>query len=119
MKGNNMGKLEGKVAVITGGNSGIGLATAKEFKEQGARVVITGRDQQTLDAAKAAIGGNVLAIRSDTASLTAIDKMFNEGKDKIGKINVLFVNARVGKFAPGETVTEEFFDTIMDTKFKG
>src|SRR5258705_1122530 len=114
-----MGRLEGKVAVITGGNSGIGLATAKEFKEQGARVVITGRDQQTLDDAKAAIGGNVVAIRSDTSSLTAIDKLFGEVKDKVGKIDVLFVNAGVGKFAPVETVTEEFFDTIMDTNFKG
>ena len=114
-----MGRLEGKVAVITGGNSGIGLATAKEFKEQGARVVITGRDQQTLDDARAAIGGDVLAIRSDTSSLTAIDKLFGEVKDKVGKIDVLFVNAGVGKFAPVETVTEEFFDTIMDTNFKG
>jgi NAD(P)-dependent dehydrogenase (short-subunit alcohol dehydrogenase family) len=64
-----MGRLEGKVAVITGGNSGIGLATAKEFKEQGARVVITGRDQKTLDEAKREIGGDVLAVRSDIFGL--------------------------------------------------
>ena len=69
-----MGKLEGKVAIITGGNSGIGLATAKEFKEQGARVVITGRDQQTLDEARQEIGGEVLAVRSDTSSLMEMDK---------------------------------------------
>jgi NAD(P)-dependent dehydrogenase (short-subunit alcohol dehydrogenase family) len=68
-----MGKLEGKVAVITGGNSGIGLATAKEFKEQGAQVVITGRDQHTLDEAVREIGSDVLALRSDTSSLTDID----------------------------------------------
>jgi len=114
-----MGKLEGKVAVITGGNSGIGLATAKEFKEQGARVVITGRDQKTLDEAKREIGGDVLAVRSETSSLTEIDKLFNVVKEKFGKIDVLFVNAGVGKFAPVEAVTEEVFDSIMNINFKG
>jgi NAD(P)-dependent dehydrogenase (short-subunit alcohol dehydrogenase family) len=114
-----MGKLEGKVAVITGGNSGIGLATAKEFREHGARVVITGRDQQTLDEAKREIGGDVLAVRSDTSSLTEIDKLFAVVKEKFGKIDVLFVNAGIGKFAPVEAVTEEFFDSIMDINFKG
>ena len=114
-----MGKLEGKVAVITGGNSGIGLATAKEFKEQGARVVITGRDQKTLDEAKREIGGDVLAVQSDTSSLTAIDKLFAAVKDKFGKIDVLFVNAGIGKFVPVADVTEELFDSIMDINFKG
>jgi NAD(P)-dependent dehydrogenase (short-subunit alcohol dehydrogenase family) len=114
-----MGMLEGKVAVITGGNSGIGLATAKEFKEQGAQVVITGRDQQTLDEAKREIGGGVLALRSDTSSLTDIDKLFADVNDKFGKIDVLFVNAGVGKFVPVEDVTEELFDSIMDINFKG
>lgn len=114
-----MGKLEGKVAVITGGNSGIGLATAKEFKEQGARVVITGRDQQTLDKAKRAIGGDVVAVRSDTSSLTEIESLFTEVQEKFGKIDVLFVNAGIGKFGPVEAVTEEFFDSIMDINFKG
>jgi len=114
-----MGKLEGKVAVITGGNSGIGLATAKEFSGQGARVVITGRDQETLDDAKRSIGGDVLAVRSDTSSLTEIDKLFAEVKEKFGRIDVLFVNAGVGKFAPVEAVTEDFFDSIMDINFKG
>jgi NAD(P)-dependent dehydrogenase (short-subunit alcohol dehydrogenase family) len=114
-----MGKLEGKVAVITGGNSGIGLATAKEFKEQGARVVITGRDQKTLDEAKGEIGGEVLAVRSDTSSLTDIDKLFNMVKERFGKIDVLFVNAGIGKFAPVEAVTEEVFDSIMNINFKG
>jgi len=114
-----VGKLEGKVAVITGGNSGIGLATAKEFKEQGAQVVITGRDQQTLDDAKGEIGSDVLAVRSDTSSLTEIDKLFAAVKEKFGKIDVLFVNAGIGKFAPIESVTEESFDSIMDINFKG
>ena len=114
-----MGKLEGKVAVITGGNSGIGLATAKEFKEQGARVVITGRDQQTLDEAKREIGGDVLALRSDTSRLTDIDKLFATVKEEFGHIDVLFINAGIGKFAPVEAVTEEEFDSIMDINFKG
>ncbi len=114
-----MGKLEGKVAVITGGNSGIGLATAKEFKEQGAKVVITGRDQQTLDEAKREISGDVLAVRSDTSSLAEIDKLFTTIREKFGHIDVLFVNAGVGKFAPVEAVTEELFDSIMDVNFKG
>jgi len=114
-----MGKLEGKVAVITGGNSGIGLATAKEFKEQGAQVIITGRDQQTLDAAKQEIGGNVVAVRSDTSSLTEIDKLFATVKEEFGHVDVLFVNAGIGKFAPVDAVTEEFFDSIMDINFKG
>ncbi len=114
-----MGKLEGKVAVITGGNSGIGLATAREFKAQGARVVITGRDQQTLDEAKREIGDGVLAVRSDTSSLTEIDKLSAAVKKEFGRIDVLFVNAGVGKFAPVEAVTEELFDSIMDINFKG
>ena len=114
-----MGKLEGKVAVVTGGTSGIGLATAKEFKEQGARVVITGRDQQTLDDAKRVLGDGVEAVRSDTSNLTDIDGLFAVVKEKFGKIDVLFVNAGVGKFVPLESVTEDFFDSIMDINFKG
>jgi len=114
-----MGKLEGKVAVITGGNSGIGLATAKEFNEEGAQVIITGRDQETLDAASREIGGNVVALRSDTSSLTEIDRLFAAIKEKSGHIDVLFVNAGIGRFAPVDKVTEEFFDSIMDTNFKG
>jgi len=114
-----MGKLEGKVAVVTGGNSGIGLATAKEFKEQGARVVITGRDQQTLDDAKRVLGDGVEAVRSDTSNLTDIDGLFAVVKEKFGKIDVLFVNAGVGKFVPLESVTEDLFDSIMDINFKG
>ena len=114
-----MGKLEGKVAVVTGGNSGIGLATAKEFKQQGARVVITGRDQKTLDDAKQELGDGILAVRSDTSRLTDIDELFAVVKETFGKIDVLFVNAGVGKFVALESVTEEFFDSIMDTNFKG
>jgi NAD(P)-dependent dehydrogenase (short-subunit alcohol dehydrogenase family) len=114
-----MGKLTGKVAVITGGNSGIGLATAREFKEQGARVVITGRDKETLELARREIGGDVVAIRSDAASLGDIDKLFTQLKEEVGNIDVLFINAGIGKFAPIAEVTEEHFDQIMDVNFKG
>ena len=114
-----MKKLDGKVAVVTGGNSGIGLATAREFQQQGAKVVITGRDQQTLDDAKQELGHDVLAVRSDTSRLADIDKLFAVVREKLGKIDVLFINAGVGKFVPLESVTEEFFDSIMDINFKG
>src|SRR5215213_5336486 len=112
-----MGKLEGKVAVVTGGNSGIGLATAKEFAREGARVVITGRDARTLDAAAREIGGGVLALRSDAASLADIDGLFATVKEKLGRLDVLFVNAGVAQFAPVEETTEELFDHVMDINF--
>src|SRR5678816_2783964 len=114
-----MGKLEGKVAVVTGGNSGIGLATAKEFSEQGAKVVISGRDQQTLNSAKKEIGNGVLAVKADTSNLNDIDALFGAVQKEFGKIDVLFVNAGVGKFLPIESVDEDFFDNIMDINFKG
>jgi NAD(P)-dependent dehydrogenase (short-subunit alcohol dehydrogenase family) len=114
-----MGKLEGKVAVITGGNSGIGLATAKEFRREGARVVITGRDARTLGEAAKEIGGDVLALRSDSSSLKEVDELFTAVKERFGHVDVLFVNAGVGKFAPLEETDEELFDQIMDINFKG
>jgi NAD(P)-dependent dehydrogenase (short-subunit alcohol dehydrogenase family) len=114
-----MGKLEGKVAVITGGNSGIGLATAKEFSKQGAKVVISGRDRQTLDSARKEIGNGVLAVQADTSNLNDIDALLKAVKKEFGNIDVLFVNAGVGKFLPVENVTEEFFDQIMNINFKG
>ncbi|MBV9928915.1 MAG: SDR family oxidoreductase [Acidobacteria bacterium] len=113
------GKLEGKVAVVTGGNSGIGLATAKEFAREGARVVITGRDRRTLDAAAQEIGGEVLALRSDAASLSDIDELFKAVGDRFGRLDVLFVNAGVAQFASVEETDEEFFDRTMDINFKG
>jgi NAD(P)-dependent dehydrogenase (short-subunit alcohol dehydrogenase family) len=113
------GKLEGKVAVVTGGNSGIGLATAKEFRREGAQVVITGRDARTLEAAAREIGGEVLALRSDSASLADIDELFAAVREKFGRVDVLFVNAGVGKFAPLEETDEALFDQIMDINFKG
>jgi NAD(P)-dependent dehydrogenase (short-subunit alcohol dehydrogenase family) len=114
-----MGKLEGKVAVVTGGNSGIGLATAKEFAREGARVVITGRDTRALAEAAREIGGEVLALRSDSSSLADLDELFAAVKDRFGRVDVLFVNAGVGKFAPLGETTEELFDQIIDINLKG
>ncbi|HEY3073608.1 MAG TPA: SDR family oxidoreductase [Burkholderiales bacterium] len=114
-----MGKLKGKVAVITGGNSGIGLATAREFIDQGAKLVISGRDQKTLDDAAKALGRDVLAVRADVARLADIDKLFAAVQAQFGRIDVLFVNAGIGKFSPFEAVSEEFYDAILDVNLKG
>lgn len=114
-----MGKLAGKVAVITGGNSGIGLATAKEFLEQGAKVVVSGRDQKTLDDVAKELGPDALAVRADVAQLADIDKLFAAVKAKFGRIDVLFVNTGIGKFSPFEAVTDEFYDAILDVNLKG
>jgi NAD(P)-dependent dehydrogenase (short-subunit alcohol dehydrogenase family) len=114
-----MGKLEGKVAVITGGNSGIGLATAKEFAEQGAKVAISGRDQKTLDEVARSLGADALAVRADVAKLADIEKLFAAVKARFGRIDVLFVNAGIGKFAPIEAITEELYDSIIDINLKG
>src|ERR1700749_4242590 len=96
------GRLEGKVALVTGGNSGIGLATAKEFGREGARVVITGRDAGTLAAAAREIGGEVRARPPAAASLADIDGLFSAVKERFGRLDVLFVNAVVAQFAPVE-----------------
>ncbi len=113
------GKLEGKVALVTGGNSGIGLATAKEFAREGARVVITGRDARTLGEAAREIRGEVLALRADVSSLADIDKLFAAVGERFGRLDVLFVNAGIAPFASLEETTEELFDQIMDINFKG
>ena len=96
-----MRRLEGKVAVVTGGNSGIGLATAKRLQEEGARVAISGRSRKTLDEAVKTIGNGVLAVQADVAKLMDIDRLYAEVSQKLGKIDVLFVNA----VAPGPIVT--------------
>ena len=101
-----MKRLEGKVAVVTGGNSGIGLASAKRLQEEGAHVVIAGRSQKTLDEAAKALGNGVLAIRADVSKLEDIDKIYAAVEKKFGKIDVLFVNAGVAKFAPFSGTTE-------------
>jgi NAD(P)-dependent dehydrogenase (short-subunit alcohol dehydrogenase family) len=114
-----MRRLEGKVAVITGGNSGIGLATAKRLQDEGARVAISGRSQKTLDEAVKLLGKDVLAVQADVAKLMDTDKLFAAVQQKFGKIDVLFVNAGVAKFVPLEAVTEALYDELFDINTKG
>ena len=113
-----MGKLQGKVAVITGGTQGIGLATAKLFVSEGAHVFITGRRQKELDDAVAAIGSNTTGVRGDVANLTDLDRLYEIVKAR-GRIDVLFANVGLGGFAPLGSITEEYFDTTFDTNVKG
>jgi len=112
-------KLRDKVAVITGGSSGLGLATAKRFVAEGATVIITGRKKDAIDTAIAAIGGNIEGICGDIADLSDIDRLHNKVKDRYGRIDVLFANAGAGRVTPFAEVTEEGFDTTVDTNFKG
>jgi len=114
-----MRRLEGKVAVVTGGNSGIGLATAKRFQQEGARVVISGRSKKTLDEAVRTIGNGVLSIQADVSSLADLDRLYKEVSNKLGKIDVLFVNAGVAKFAPLAETSESTYDEQFDINVKG
>jgi NAD(P)-dependent dehydrogenase (short-subunit alcohol dehydrogenase family) len=109
-------KLKNKVAFITGGNSGIGLATAKLFAQNGAKVVITGQNNQTLEEAKRSIEGDVLAIQANVTNLKELDKAFEQAYQTFGKIDVLFANAGIGKFAPISAVTEHMFDDLVNVK---
>ena len=113
------GKLEGKVALITGGNSGIGLATAKQFVNEGAYVFITGRREAELAAAKKQIGKNVTAIHGDVSNLDDLDRLFVQIKKEKGKIDIVFANAGVARYAPLGAITEDFFDSIFDINVKG
>lgn len=114
-----MKRLEGKVAVVTGGNSGIGLASAIEFGREGAKVVISGRDAKTLQKAAEQIGSDTLTVVADVSRLTDIDKLMAAVKAKYGRIDVLFVNAGIATFAPLETFTEKQFDEMSNINFKG
>ena len=114
-----MKKLENKVAVITGGNSGLGLATAVLFAQQGAKVAVTGRKKATLDEAALAIGNGAIGIVSDVADLGSIKKAYEEVSEKLGKIDVLVVNAGVALSSPLADFTEEMFDQVSDINFKG
>ena len=114
-----MKRLEGKVAVVTGGNSGIGLATAIRFQEEGAKVAILGRSKKTLDEAVKTIGNGVVAVQGDVANLADIDKLYAEVAQKLGNIDVLFVNAGVAKFAPLAETSESTYDEQFDINVKG
>jgi NAD(P)-dependent dehydrogenase (short-subunit alcohol dehydrogenase family) len=114
-----MKRLEGKVAVVTGGNSGIGLATAKRLQEEGAKVAISGRNKKTLAEAVKAIGNGVVAVQSDVSELADLDKLYTEVSEKLGKIDVLFVNAGVAKFAPLAETSESLYDEHFDINIKG
>ena len=115
----NSRTFEGKVALVTGGNSGIGLATARLFHRQGAKVIITGRDQNTLNDAAAAIGEGTLALRSDVSKHADLEALFTFVQKHAGKIDVLFANAGVARFASITGTTEALYDEVFDINVKG
>ena len=113
------GRFENQVVVVTGGTSGIGLATATAFAREGASVFITGRRREALDAAARAIGDRVTAIHADMADLAAIDRLYDAVRQKHDRVDVVFANAGGGAFAPLGAITEEHFDQTFDTNVKG
>ena len=114
-----MSKLEGKVAVITGGSSGIGLATAQRFASEGAQVFITGRRQDELDAAVKLIGKNAVGVQGDVSNLEDLDRLYAQVKQQQARIDVLFANAGVGEFVALGSITEEQFDKTFGINVKG
>jgi len=115
----DMKRLEGKVAVVTGGNSGIGLATAKRLQAEGASVAIAGRSKKTLDEAVKIIGNGVIAVQADVSKLPDVDKLYAEVSRQLGKIDVLFVNAGIATLAPLSETSESAFDEQFDINIKG
>ena len=114
-----MGKLEGKIALVTGGTSGIGLATAKCFMTEGAYVFITGRRAPELAAAVKEIGSNVTGIQGDVSNLGDLNRLFEQIKREKGKLDIVFANAGTAKYAPLGQITEELYDSTFDTNVKG
>ncbi|MDA8792168.1 SDR family oxidoreductase [Bacteriovoracaceae bacterium] len=112
-------RLENKVAVITGGNSGIGLATAKLYKDEGAKVIITARSDDSYQNAIAEYGKVFDVVKTDITNLNELENLYTHVKDKYGKIDILFANAGIAYFAPMESVTEDFFDSQFNTNVKG
>ena len=112
-----MSKLDRKTAVVTGGSSGIGYATARKFKELGAKVIITGRNPEGVEKAAKEIGA--VGLVADQAKLGDIDSLVQRAKEELGGVDVLFINAGIAAFAPVEHLTEEQFDATMDINFKG
>lgn len=114
-----MSKFDGKIVVITGGNSGIGFAAAREFEAEGATVVITGRDSTTLESAAKLLGKQALTLKADVTKTSDLENLFATVREKYGKIDVLFVNAGGAKVASVADTTEELFDEISNTNFRG
>src|SRR5947208_2987302 len=114
-----MGKLEGKTALITGGNSGIGLATAKQFVNEGAYVFISGRRDTELAAAVKEIGENVTGTQGDVSNLGDLDRLFAQIKREKGKLDIVFANAGAAKFAPLGKITEDHYDSLFNNNLKG
>jgi NAD(P)-dependent dehydrogenase (short-subunit alcohol dehydrogenase family) len=114
-----MGRLDGKVAVITGANSGIGLASAKRFAEEGARVFMTGRRQAELESAVKEVGHDARGIQGDIANMSDLDRLYETLRQEVGQIDVLFANAGGGEFAALTDITEEHFDRTFATNVKG
>jgi NAD(P)-dependent dehydrogenase (short-subunit alcohol dehydrogenase family) len=114
-----MGKLDGKIAVITGGTTGIGFSTAQLFLKEGARVIVTGRNAKNVEAAQEALGTNALAIAADASDLSSTGALMKQVSQKFGRIDVLFANAGIAQFAPAEQVDEKFFDRHFDLNVKG
>ncbi|HEU4321899.1 MAG TPA: glucose 1-dehydrogenase [Roseiflexaceae bacterium] len=114
-----MGKLDGKVAVVTGGGSGIGFAAARAFVDEGARVVISGRTEEALARAASELGPEALAVRADVASMADLERLFATAKERFGGVDVLFVNAGIVQATPFQDVTEQAFDELFNINFKG
>jgi NAD(P)-dependent dehydrogenase (short-subunit alcohol dehydrogenase family) len=114
-----MGKLERKIALVTGGNSGIGLATAKQFVNEGAYVFITGRRESELARAVKEIGKSITGVQGDVSNLGDLDRLFAQIKREKGKLDIVFANAGIAKYAPLGTITEELYDSIFDVNVKG
>jgi NAD(P)-dependent dehydrogenase (short-subunit alcohol dehydrogenase family) len=114
-----MSKLQGKIALVTGGSSGIGLATAKQFVNEGAYVFVTGRREAELAEAVKAIGRNVASVQGDASNLVDLDRLFAQIKRDKGRLDIVFANAGAAKYAPLGSITEELYDSIFDINVKG
>ncbi len=114
-----MGKLEGKTALVTGGNSGIGLATAQHFVNEGAHVYITGRRPAELETAVKQLGRNVVAVQGDVSNLSDLDRLYSQIRQEKGKLDIVFANAGIATFAPLGAITEQHFDSMFDINVKG
>jgi len=112
-------KLDNKIAVVTGGNSGIGFATAQAFVREGAKVVIMGRNQETLELAVQKLGENAIGVQGDVSNLEDIDRLYEKVGEVHGKFDILFVNAGINKLCSMATISEELFDEIVEINFKG